>query len=352
MADATEVVRRVEQSDLKGLGEITVEDLYTHIDSLMNERPGPLELFRRWERQQWSASDLDFSVDVQHWRALDPVTQQSLEEFFAGFFVGEQMVTDTLAPIVSAAPDEESRLFLSTQIADEARHSFFFSRFYTEVLGAESFQAGLARAREWTGRGPFYQVFDQDLVGVTDALRSDPSDQGLWVEALTLYHMMVEGILALVGQRQLLQFLRETKMLPAFRTGFTAVTRDESRHVNFGVWALQGAVSRGFEANIRKAVDKSLKPCLQVYADPDSKVIIPLGLDRQTTGMFIEQRWKFGIDSLVKRLRAAGVDPDYLAEVDALGWSILGDSVDEYESNWSEAHPVRSWKGRLGMVSG
>ena len=36
------------------------------------------------------------------------------------FFQGEQAVTDTLAPWITAAPTEEMRLFLSTQVADEA----------------------------------------------------------------------------------------------------------------------------------------------------------------------------------------------------------------------------------------
>ena len=38
------------------------------------------------------------------------------------FFIGEQKVAEELGPMMRAAPTEEMRIFLCTQIADEARH--------------------------------------------------------------------------------------------------------------------------------------------------------------------------------------------------------------------------------------
>ncbi|MFN2610099.1 MAG: ribonucleotide-diphosphate reductase subunit beta [Actinomycetota bacterium] len=346
MSDATEAVKRVEEADLDGLQDMPVEDLYAHIDELTKQRPGPLDLYRRWEQQQWSATALDFTEDKQHWQMLDPFTKDNLSQFFAGFFVGEQMVTDTLSPLVMGAPDEDNRLFLSTQLVDEARHSFFFGRFFTEVLEfGDGLHSCLAEARRWTNTTPFKQVFDIDLVNVTDAVRLDPSNRAKWIEALTLYHMMVEGILALVGQRQLLQLLRDFNLLPAFRAGFTAVTRDESRHVNYGVWALQKGVEDGFESSIRTSIDRSLAPCLRVYANPENKIVIPRGLpDSSYDRMDPRKRWKFGIESLIKRLRVAGVDGTYLKEVEERGWTIVRESIAEYESVWKEEHPVHLWE--------
>ncbi len=51
----------------------------------------------------------------------------------SSFFIGEQKVADELGPIMRACPGEEQRIFLCTQIADEARHVRFFDRFYSEV---------------------------------------------------------------------------------------------------------------------------------------------------------------------------------------------------------------------------
>ena len=51
----------------------------------------------------------------------------------SSFFIGEQRVDAELGPIMRAAPREDMRVFLCTQIADEARHVAFFDRFYSEV---------------------------------------------------------------------------------------------------------------------------------------------------------------------------------------------------------------------------
>lgn len=349
MSDGLDVVRKVEEADISGLADLTVNEVYAHIDHLTDSRPGPLDLYRRWEKQNWSASDIDFTVDKQHWNFFDPYTKQSLEEFFAGFYVGEQAVTDTLAPLVHAAPDEPSRLFLSTQLVDEARHSFFFARFYEEVLESGSMQESLAKAKEWTYSTAYNTVFDVELVGLTDAVRQDPYDRGKWVEAVTLYHFMVEGILALVGQRMLLEVLRFNNILPGFRAGFTAVTRDESRHVSYAVWALSKAVAEGQADAITRTVDRCLEPCLRVYANPEYRIILPAGLPPEAR---VDHRnnWKFGIDSLTKRLRVAGLPADYLKQVEERGWKAVWAAVEEYEQRWGEDHPVRAFE--RGEISG
>ena len=56
----------------------------------------------------------------------------------SSFFIGEQRVAAELGPMMRAAPDEDMRIFLCTQIADEARHVAFFDRFYAEVGVLES----------------------------------------------------------------------------------------------------------------------------------------------------------------------------------------------------------------------
>ena len=65
----------------------------------------------------------------------------------SSFFVGEQRVEAELGPMMRAMPDEDMRIFLSTQIADEARHVAFFNRFYEEVgvLEADTSRAGSRR---------------------------------------------------------------------------------------------------------------------------------------------------------------------------------------------------------------
>lgn len=351
MDDLTEIVRRVEETSLDGLKDVDVEDVYVHMDVLLRDRPGPLDLYRRWEQQQWSASALDFSHDRRQWERFDPFTRDDLQGIFSGFFVGEQAVTDTLSPLLHAAPDEESRLFLATQVVDEARHAYFFARFFEEVLEVGGTIAeAIGYARDWTDSEAYNQVFDRDLVQATDAVRLNPGDYGKWVEGITIYHLMIEGILALTGQRLLLRGLRQSNILPAFRSGFTAVTRDESRHVNFGVWALQQAVGRGYTDAIRSAVDRTFRPCLRIYANPEFRIVIPESIPVESR-VDPRMNWSFALDSLTKRLRAAGIDGDYLVALEARGWEIIWEAVGEYERRHGE-HPVRFWERREESVSG
>ena len=62
------------------------------------------------------------------------------------------------------------------------------------------------------------------------------------VRGVTVYMIVIEGTLALTGARFILRYLKEVDLLPGFRQGFTAVNRDESRHVGFGVKFLADAI--------------------------------------------------------------------------------------------------------------
>ncbi|MGH3101333.1 MAG: hypothetical protein ACRDPU_10100, partial [Thermoleophilia bacterium] len=153
----------------------------------------------------------------------------------SAFFIGEQRVAAELGPMMRAAPDEEMRLFLCTQIADEARHMAFFDRFYSEVGVLES--GSLEGRLEETGahlNSEFGVLFDEMLRARVDRLASEPEDLETLVEAVTIYHMVVEGMLALTGQHFIMDYNERMGTLPAFVQGFTLVARDEHRHVAFG----------------------------------------------------------------------------------------------------------------------
>lgn len=345
MSTLTETIRRVEETKLDGLKNLDIEDVYTHIEVLLQERPGPLDLYRRWEEQQWSASSLDFSTDKQQWdHVFTPFLREQMQGIFSGFFVGEYAVTDTLSPLLIGSPDEETKMFLSTQVVDEARHTYFFARFFSEVIGIPgSLGEAIDYAKEWIYGSAYSQIFDKDLVELTEAVRKDPTDYGKWVRGITIYHLMVEGILALVGQKLILRVLRNLDLLPAFRSGFTAVTRDESRHVNFGVWALQGAVKKGFEKDIKETVDATLASCFRIYANPERRIVIPKDVPANVR-QDPRKNWSFGIDSLTKRLRVAGVDNGYVEDVEKRAWDVVWSAVAEYEERHGEDHPVRAWE--------
>src|SRR5215207_9943403 len=105
------------------------------------------QLYNLWERQQWATQDIDFTQDRIDWRERIPAEERFQRMYgLSSFFIGEQRVAEELGPMMRAAPSEEMRIFLCTQIADEARHVAFFDAFYEEVgvLQADSLQGRLA----------------------------------------------------------------------------------------------------------------------------------------------------------------------------------------------------------------
>src|SRR5215207_5002369 len=193
------------------------------------------DLYARWERGNWRATEIDFSQDAIDWRErLTEEQRRSALWLYALFFHGEDSVTDNLSPYVDAAPLEEQKYFLATQQVDEARHSVFFARFMHEVagLGDGTTRAGLratAPQLTWGHR----QVFSR-LDAMAGELRADRSPAKL-AAAVTLYHVVVEASLAQPGQHMIETYLQEFDVLPGFREGMRHVSLDEQRHIGFGV---------------------------------------------------------------------------------------------------------------------
>ncbi len=352
MARAIEdIVREVEDADVKGLGKVDVEDVYSQMDHLLQARPSPIELYNRWEKQQWAVADLDFSEDKVHWENLKafPGIGDQLQQTWTLFFIGEQAVTDTLGPILHAAPTEEDRIFLSTQVVDEARHTVFFMRFFDEVLGISGGLSGALDAIRPDAVAGFQKIFETHLAGAVDAVRQDPADYATWLQGITIYHFVVEGMLALTGQKFILSTLRNFGIMPGFYSGFTAVTRDESRHVNYGVGALREGVVKGFSAPVEAMIEQVLEPACWTILAPDRKVpiddpsAIPEGLQINPLDII-----DFSLQSLTKRLRVAGISPEFCAKVIADGKRYYANGITEYEERFGGEHPIRYYERLAG----
>src|SRR3954452_14053620 len=128
------------------------------------------ELYLLWERQHWATQDLDFTLDRIDWHERIPAEERFQRMYgLSSFFIGEQRVESELSPLMRAVPDEDMRIFLSTQIADEARHVAFFDRFYTEVgvLESDTLQARLQETSAHVNP-EFNTLFDEMLKGRAD----------------------------------------------------------------------------------------------------------------------------------------------------------------------------------------
>jgi ribonucleoside-diphosphate reductase beta chain len=295
----------LEEAPLSQLQQTPIDNVLQIIDEGLVHLPSYRELYYRWERQQWKAQDIDFSEDRRQWEAMDAEEQEQRYYGLSAFFKGEACVTNTLGPYVTAMPDEETRIFLTTQQVDEARHTVFFARFFQEVLGVnkETMEEQLEVAVQYMSPGLKYILIDA-LNDVSDCIRREPSNLTHLIEGIVLYHVVIEGMLALGGQRTILEFYREHDLFPAFRGGFTAVARDESRHVVFGVKFLRDMIQQD-NSNARIVYDAVNK-----YALPALKGVMP---DQETVEQSLAMHvdpWlsnRYSLDSLRKKLKVVGI---------------------------------------------
>jgi ribonucleoside-diphosphate reductase beta chain len=349
-----DIVRKVEDAPLADLVRISIDDVQVQMDSYLASDMDSTSLYRRWEKQQWAVADLDFTADQQQWGTLDEGQRDTLRRTMVLFFIGEQAVTDTLSPILHAAPFEDERIFLATQIADEARHTVFFQRFFDEVLEVHGgLRDALAVVGPEATRG-FRRIFEADLIDATEAVRRDPRDVRSWVEAVTTYHLVIEGFLALTGQRALLQFFRAVGLMPGFTAGFTAVARDESRHIGFGVLALRRRIHEDPELArvIALKILQLAEPAVQTVVDPETllKFAHPSELPADMRQDPTEMR-AFAIESLAKRLRAVGVSDTAIGDISSQLSALYDRFWTRYEEIHGVEHPVRWYQEQAAAAS-
>src|SRR5947209_8644983 len=262
------------------------------------------DLYARWERGNWRATELDFSRDRADWTGRMTEAQRRGALWpYSMFLHGEDSVADNLSPYIDAAPLEEQKYFLATQQVDEARHAVFFQRFMREVLEYEGdrMRDSLERSRPELTWG-FRQLFAL-LDRTADELRRDRSIPRL-AAAITLYHLVVEATVAQTGQHFIDGYLERDGLMPGFHEGMRHVANDEQRHIAFGVKLLSDLVAQDPEC--KDAVAGVLREALRYTV----VLFVPPGWDLsyiESLGTTLEDLFEQGLTSLQSKLRAAGL---------------------------------------------
>lgn len=301
---ARSTVQEIENAGLHDLAGIPVENVIATMDDI-EPKVTYRDLYYRWERLQWRVEELDFSKDLEQWRAMPEEHRARLLFTLNNFYHGEDVVASTLAPYIAAAPESDQKIFLTTQLVDEARHVVFFDRFYTEVINVDGgdMKQRLEKIRPSLPLG-FEELFYKDLVAVSERITREPDSLAALADGVMLYHLILEGALALTGQRFTLDYLRKQDLLPAFRSGFTAVTRDESRHVVFGTLLLRDLIRR--DPSLAEVVTQRLIRSAPIAA----AVQQPLNGDLRYMDFFgvrLREQFLFALNALIKRMRSIGL---------------------------------------------
>ena len=259
------------------------------------------DLYRRWEEGNWKAMELDFTQDKQGWESLSEIQRRSAMWVYSMFFYGEDAVADGLSPYIEAAPKEEQKYFLATQQVDEARHAVFFYRFFKEVIGIEGdIATGLEATLPELGWG-YRNVFGR-LERMVDELHTDRS-LPKFAQAITLYHMVIEATMAQPTQHFIEDFFVKAGTMPGFSAGMEKVSRDEQRHIGFGVKVLSELFAESDEC--KAAASEILREVLPYVTG----IFVPPNWDERYTteyGFTIAELYAWGMRSVEQKWRATG----------------------------------------------
>lgn len=341
-------VQELESLDIEGLAKHTADELLDEVLPVVERKYTYDDLYQRWEKQHWLATEIDFSVDREQYAKLPRAMQEQLLATFGQFYQGEESVTRNLAPLLLAAPRTEHEIFLTTQTVDEARHTVFFQRVFNEVIGWDGHaEDHLPRLRANHGRWYSNLFFgDEGLDGMGDKLRQNPGDVGLFAEMITLYHLTLETGLALVGQRFLLDLCRSMNVLPGFYKGFMAVTRDESRHVGFGVRVIRELREQdpAIGERVMARMHMYVPDVVRLLQPPDEDYDLEL-LDVVPAEYLMSPQdgHRYAFTHIMKRLSAAGFDAAVVNDLGDYAWTEFEKAIGEWEERSGGTHYARMY---------
>jgi hypothetical protein len=188
--------------------------------------------------------------DVQHWRdttarylddtvdgydpAQPPLTQEQFRELpspvyhavvgaMAGGLAGEHIAFECSAALCSYAPDEHARMFLATQVIDEARHVEVFTK-RLHALGKHDIQDTL------------HKYVNQRMFDFHDQMRERVVDARDFIGGVVGQNLALEG-LALGFFEFNAGLLKDVD--PGTAKILEGVLLDERRHVGFGLVRLR-----------------------------------------------------------------------------------------------------------------
>lgn len=217
---------------------MTHHDFVTTTRGLRWDSP-PMRLYEKAKRfGVWNPSEIDLTQDKTDWEGLTEVEQDLILRLTVMFQAGEEAVTLDLLPLIMVIAQEgrlEEELFLTTFLFEEAKHTEFFHRFLTNVIGQKHDLSAFHTENYHT---LFYEALPQAL----QKLQTDPSPASQ-IQASVTYNMIVEGVLAETGYHAFFTMLERNDLMPGLREGIGLLKRDESRHIAYGVYLLSRLIA-------------------------------------------------------------------------------------------------------------
>jgi len=199
----------------------------------------PMRLYHEAKRLgAWDPQSLDLSQDARDWARLSVTERDVLLRLTALFQAAEESMTRDLLPLLMTVVREdrlEEQLFLTTFLAEEAKHTEFFRRILDEVCQ----QSGDYDRYQTPS---FRKLFAEKLPAAMQGLLADPSPTAQ-AEALVTYTLVGEGVLGEAGYHVFTAALEGGGIMPGFRDGLRRAQADEERHMAYGLFLLARLVA-------------------------------------------------------------------------------------------------------------
>jgi len=216
----------------------------------------PMRLYHEAKRLgAWDPRSLDLRRDVDDWARFTVAERDVLLRLTVLFQAAEESMTRDLLPLVMAVVREErleEQLFLTTFLADEAKHTEFFRRVLDEVCR----QSGDLQRYQTPS---FRRLFAEQLPDAMRRLLADPSPAAQ-AEALVTYSLVGEGVLGDAGYHVYSTALARGDAMPGFREGLKHAQADEDRHMAYGLFLLSRLVAES--PDVWSAVSRRMEELL------------------------------------------------------------------------------------------
>ena len=235
--------------------------------------------FRNAVYRHWDPDEIELAGDREELLAHEG--QFSGEEFdmlrlgIARFGGGEEAVTEDLLPLGLALEGTDEKMFLTSQLYEEAKHTRFFDRYWEEVLTPVAEELDLEVTEPTDER-----YLNEDYVALFDAvedamaaLLDDQSPETL-ARAYSHYHVVAESVLAQTAYYSLQSAFsptgddavttrprEELPHLEGLVAGIAKIRSDEGRHVGFGMHEVQRLIrEEGVDESVPREVLTELMP--------------------------------------------------------------------------------------------
>jgi ribonucleoside-diphosphate reductase beta chain len=294
-------------------------------------------LYLRWEQQPWSALEIDLDVDKAAWPRIPTRMRSEMWVAINELGGGDVAVTRLLTPLIDHAPRESWRIYLTTQLSDEAKHAVFFRRYKHEVLNGHSPDP---RYAELVGfdESAYATEFEPELERYTAAVRAEPRDGEAWHRASVLYHLVTEGALGVSVLRLGQTLTGNRSMCPGLADGIAAVFRDESRHIGFGRAAAAEGMRNGHTSAIAESYLHGTRLAARVMVGPNrEQPVIEQRHWRERSGASQRALLEHTRDRLVHQAERLRIPIG--AEELAAAWAEARDGCfEEYRLRWGRPH--------------